>query len=182
MEKIKLLSSDTIYNCKLNSIKIGVFKISIDAPTSLSHEIFSDGFYLLNEHNNSVMGNYSDYTVLYKESEENENNVFYISNGEVYIEHETNTDAGNASNDTQVELTEEEKIELERNNKIYSIQLEINDLKSQLAETDYIVIKCQEYELAGKDLPDEYDIIKFSEERDSIRKQINELEAKLSEI
>ena len=79
MEKIKLLSSDTIYNCKLNSIKLGVFKTSIDAPTSLSHEIFSDGFYLLNEHNNSVMGNYSDYTVLYKESEENENNVFYIS-------------------------------------------------------------------------------------------------------
>ena len=108
MEKIKLLSSDTIYNCKLNSIKVGVFKISIDAPTSLSHEIFSDGFYLLNEHNNSVMGNYSDYTVLYKESEENENNVFYISNGEVYIEHDTNTDVGNDSSDTQVELTPEE--------------------------------------------------------------------------
>ena len=80
------------------------------------------------------------------------------------------------------ELTEEEKIELERQNKIYSIQSEINDLKSQLAETDYIVIKCQEYELAGKDLPDEYDIIKFSEERDSIRKQINVLEKELSEI
>ena len=79
-------------------------------------------------------------------------------------------------------LTEEEKIELERQNKIYSIQSEINNLKSQLAETDYIVIKCQEYELAGKDLPDEYDIIKFSEERDSIRKQINVLEKELSEI
>ena len=178
MEKIKLLSSDTIYNCKLNSIKIGVFKISIDAPTSLSHEIFSDGFYLLNEHNNSVMGNYSDYTVIYKESEENENNVFYISNGEVYIEHDTNTDVDNASND----MTEEEKIELERQNKIYSIQSEINDLKSQLAKTDYIIIKCQEYELAGKDFPDEYDIVKFSEERDSIREQINVLEKELSEL
>ena len=112
MEKIKLLSTDTMYNCKLNVLKKGVFIISIDAPTSLSHEIFSNGFYLLNEHNNSVMGNYSDYTVLYKESEENENNVFYISNGEVYIEHETNTDADNTSNDMQVELTEEEKMKL----------------------------------------------------------------------
>ena len=132
----------------------------------------------LNEHNNKNMsGNYyHDYNTIYKNIDDK---IVLLSNdGSVYDDSSTPS----VSENTTVELTEEEKIKLERQNKIYSIQSEINDLKSQLAKTDYIVIKCQEYELAGKDFPDEYDIIKFSEERDSIRKQINELEAKLSEI
>ena len=127
MEKIKLLSTDTMYNCKLNVLKKGVFKISIDTNTDLSYEVFSEGFQLLNEHNNSVMGNYSDYTVLYKASEEDEKNVFYISNGEIYVEHDTDTDN---SNDTQVELTPEELEQQKLENFIRVKQSKIEELRN----------------------------------------------------
>ena len=97
------------------------------------------------------------------------------NDGSIYVEPENVTSE-------PIELTEEEKIELEKQNKIHSLQLEISTLKSELAESDYIVIKCQEYLLAGKDLPDEYDIAKFSEERDIIRTKINVLEEELNNI
>ena len=131
------------------------------------------GFKLLNEHNLSVMGNFSLFTTKYKDTDEE--NTIYLSTGEVYVEPENVTSE-------PIELTEEEKVELEKQNKIHSLQLEISTLKSELAESDYIIIKCQEYLLAGKDLPDEYDITKFSEERDIIRTKINALEEELNNI
>ena len=47
-------------------------------------------------------------------------------------------------------------------------------LKAQLAATDYKVIKCAEYYMAGIDPP--YNIVILNEERQAIRDQINELE------
>lgn len=47
--------------------------------------------------------------------------------------------------------------------------------KQQLAETDYQIIKCSEYQLAGVELP--YDIAALHAQRQAIRDQINELEA-----
>lgn len=49
-----------------------------------------------------------------------------------------------------------------------------NELKSQLQETDYKIIKCYEYNLAGLELP--YDIQKLHNERQELRDKINELE------
>lgn len=51
---------------------------------------------------------------------------------------------------------------------------EIKSLKSQLSSTDYQVIKCYEYSLAGLELP--YDITLLHEEREAIREQIRALE------
>jgi len=51
---------------------------------------------------------------------------------------------------------------------------DINVLKQQLAETDYKIIKCYEYQLAGLDLP--YDIPALHAERQGIRDKINLLE------
>lgn len=48
---------------------------------------------------------------------------------------------------------------------------EVDNLKKQLTDTDYKIIKCYEYQLAGKELP--YDIIELHEERQAIRDQIN---------
>ena len=53
----------------------------------------------------------------------------------------------------------------------------IEELKQQLADTDYKIIKCYEYQMAGKELP--YDIVELSEERDKIRELINEIEVRL---
>lgn len=50
----------------------------------------------------------------------------------------------------------------------------LKSLKSQLSSTDYQIIKCYEYSLAGLELP--YDIQTLHTEREAIREQIRELE------
>ena len=51
---------------------------------------------------------------------------------------------------------------------------EIARLKDELAATDYKIIKCSEYNLAGLDLP--YDIAELHARRQALRDRINELE------
>ena len=51
---------------------------------------------------------------------------------------------------------------------------QIAALKEQLESTDYKLIKCSEYQLAGQDLP--YDIAVLHTERQALRDQINALE------
>lgn len=52
---------------------------------------------------------------------------------------------------------------------------QIAELKADLEATDYQIIKCSEYQLAGIDAP--YDIAKLHSERQALRDQINALEA-----
>ena len=54
---------------------------------------------------------------------------------------------------------------------------EITSLKAQLTETDYKIIKCSEYQLAGLELP--YDIATLHADRQNKRTRINELELTL---
>jgi hypothetical protein len=79
----------------------------------------------------------------------------------------------------QVEPTEEELAERERQQKISSIRNQIAALKAQLSATDYQIIKAYEYSLVG--LETDYDIESLHAERQSIREQINELEEQLAE-
>lgn len=65
------------------------------------------------------------------------------------------------------DYSEEEKKEQNK-------EFEIQDLKKQLDETDYKIIKCSEYSLAGKELP--YDIEYLHSQRQAIRDRITELE------
>lgn len=51
----------------------------------------------------------------------------------------------------------------------------IAELKGELSDTDYKIIKCIEYQLAGLDLP--YDIAELHAQRQAIRDEINELES-----
>lgn len=53
-------------------------------------------------------------------------------------------------------------------------QANVYSLKRQLASTDYKVIKCTEYLMAGLSAP--YDITTLNAERQAIRDEINELE------
>lgn len=55
-----------------------------------------------------------------------------------------------------------------------SAEEQIADLKAELASTDYQIIKCSEYQMAGLDAP--YDIAKLHDQRQSLRDRINELE------
>jgi len=51
---------------------------------------------------------------------------------------------------------------------------EIASLKSKLAESDYMIIKCYEYQLAGKELP--YNLEALHRDRQAMRDKINQLE------
>lgn len=54
-------------------------------------------------------------------------------------------------------------------------QARIDELKAELADSDYKVTKCYEASLVGDSLP--YDIAELHRERQSIRDEINRLEA-----
>lgn len=54
------------------------------------------------------------------------------------------------------------------------IRAQIENLKKQLNETDYKIIKSSEYQLLGMELP--YDLAALHTERQAIRDKINELE------
>ena len=51
----------------------------------------------------------------------------------------------------------------------------INQLKSELEATDYKIIKCSEYQLAGLEAP--YNVAELHAERQALRDKINTLEA-----
>lgn len=53
-------------------------------------------------------------------------------------------------------------------------QARIAELQSQLASTDYKIIKCSECQLAGVELP--YDIVELHTARQALRDEINELQ------
>jgi hypothetical protein len=54
---------------------------------------------------------------------------------------------------------------------------QIKKLQAQIAATDYQIIKCYEYSLAGLELP--YDIQELHNSREAIREQIRELEEQM---
>lgn len=55
-----------------------------------------------------------------------------------------------------------------------TLKQQITALKVELELTDYKIIKCSEYQLAGFDMP--YDIAVLHAERQTLRDRINELE------
>jgi hypothetical protein len=77
-----------------------------------------------------------------------------------------------------VEPTEEELAEMERQRKLS----EIDSLKLQLAETDYIFIKAGEYQVLGNEPPYKQEYLhEISEERRAIRDRINLLEEEIEQ-
>lgn len=53
-------------------------------------------------------------------------------------------------------------------------QAKIKELQSELNESDYKIIKCNEYKLAGLELP--YDIEELHKQRQVLRDEINKLQ------
>ena len=84
--------------------------------------------------------------------------------------------ASNAQNAgiTDFEILTEEEYQARKALEPIPPEKEIGQLKSRLEETDYKIVKCSEYQLAGIELP--YDIIALHTERQAIRNRINELE------
>ena len=113
-------------------------------------------------------GEYEAYTTLYRQGE----GWYELSNdGSVYTE---------VAPVQPEELTEEEKAELELQQKITSIKSEISSLKTELEKWDYAASKEIEYFKVGLDAG--YDWEAIHAERQPKRDRIDELEAQLSEL
>ena len=113
-------------------------------------------------------GEYAAYTTLYREGD----GWYELSDdGSVYTEPVA---------PVQPELTEEEKAELARQQKISQVIAQIDDLKARIAASDYKIIKTYEYTLLGEQT--EYDIEAVHAERQALRDQINALETQLSDL
>jgi hypothetical protein len=102
-----------------------------------------------------------------------------IKNTTTIIDGSDNSDevmAQNAQNAgiTDFEILTEEEYQVRKANDPVPPEVEIEKLKTQLTETDYKIIKCSEYQLAGQPLP--YDIQALHTERQALRDQINTLE------
>lgn len=113
-------------------------------------------------------GEYAAYTTLFREGD----GWYELSDdGSVYIEPVA---------PVQPEPTEEEIAEQARQQQISQLTVQINDLKAQIAASDYKIIKTYEYTLLGEQT--EYDIEEVHAERQALRNQINALETQLSDL
>ncbi len=177
MEKIFFQNDNEEFKC--NILRISEHVIKLVFQSTYPSDIITNGFEIHNEHNNTNMsGNYyHSFNTVYKELDSC--SVLLSDNGDVYVEPETTEQESTSQN---IELTEQEKKEIEKQNTISQLQSEVLVYKTKLSEGDYVVIKCQEYILAGKELPNEYDLQTFTTERDILRNRINELESQISEL
>lgn len=113
-------------------------------------------------------GEYAAYTTLFREGD----GWYELSDdGSVYVEPVA---------PVQPEPTEEELAEMAKQEQIRQVTAQINDLKEQIATSDYKVIKTYEYTLLGEQT--EYDMEAVHAERQALRDQINTLEAQLAEL
>lgn len=81
MEKIKFNKKDIIFNVRMTRVKDGVIKI--ESEKAIPNEIITNGFSIINEFNDSIMADYSDYKTIYVESTDN---AYYLSTGDKYVE------------------------------------------------------------------------------------------------
>ena len=137
------------------------------------NSVITSGYRLLNpcESFEDMTGDiYLSYTTLYRDIDEN--TVILSNDGSVYVEPEPLE---------PYIPTEDELAEQERQSNIQSLKSQISELKTQLASTDYIFVKCYEASLVDKTI-DEYDFETLHAERQSLREQINQLETELSAL
>ena len=81
MEKIKFNKNDIIFNVRMTRVKDDVIKI--ESEKAIPNEIITNGFSIINEFNDSIMADYSDYKTIYVESTDN---AYYLSTGGKYVE------------------------------------------------------------------------------------------------
>lgn len=165
MAYIRFKDSEDFISAAVLPIENNVVRITADLePNTNGFELFlreSEDYPLDN-------GEYLEYTTLYNTGD----GWFDLSNdGSVYAE---------SGEDVSEQPTDEELAEMERQNHIYSINLNIEKLKEMIRSTDYQITKTYEYSLVGKDAG--YDIEVLHAQRQSIRDQINELETQMTSL
>lgn len=171
MQKIRFIESNLEYMVSLK-MELGRIVCTFSSVNDAESAPLSEGFIEINEHNGIVQGNFKDYKYVYKEELDGITFILTTNENDIYVE---------PVEPEPYVPTEEEIAEQERQRKIAEINSQISALKSQLSDEDYIFVKCYESSLVGETV-DEYDFETLHNERQSIRKQINELETELETI
>lgn len=188
MENIKFLNLEgENYTSTIKRISENVIEICFDNKIP-DHQNLLSGFNIINEYNgNSMSGDfYHTYNTLYREISDS---IFQLSSDEsVYIEKEECIDSDNES----IEPTEEEKLEIERLNKINDINNQITSCKHKLSESDYIILKRQEIEMISDEVFKQETLVSFEKHypniqeiilnRIELRNNINALEIELIDL
>lgn len=151
-------------------IKQGVVRVR--PVDSIPDNLHGFSLYLDSDMTHKI-GDYSDYTTRYKETDDG---GMYLSNGEVYV-----VPPPPLEPEPIPEPTPEEIAERERQEQIAEKQMQIDILKAQLTGTDYIYTKKVEADTVGEAM-EEYDFSALHDERQVYRNRINELEAEIAEL
>lgn len=171
MQKIRFIESNLEYMVSLK-MELGRIVCTFSSVNDAESAPLSEGFIEINEHNGIVQGNFKDYKYVYKEELDGITFILTTNESDIYVE---------PVEPEPYVPTEEEIAEQERQQKILNINSQINTLKSQLANTDYIFVKCYEASLVGETI-NEYDFEVLHTGRQSLREQINTLESELSKL
>lgn len=119
MDKLKFNKNETISIGKLSYISDDIYKLEVE---NITEDIALSGFYLLNENNDEIMGDYSKFTTKYKSTDED--NTYYISTGVIYTEPEKKEPEKEPEKVlTEEEIAEQKKLVLKftKNNKIFEM-------------------------------------------------------------
>lgn len=166
MGYIKFKNKETVTKVIVSEESPHVIRITGDDIT-----VNTDGFRLyLDEECKYPLdnGEYGAYTTLYRKGD----GWYELSDdGSVYTEPVA---------PVQPEPTEEELAEQARQQQISQVTAQIDDLKDQIAASDYKIIKTYEYALLGEQT--EYDMEAVHAERQALRDQINDLETQLVDL
>jgi hypothetical protein len=149
---LKYKNEETTYYVEFKKISKNIVEIKGDFP------IKDVGFTLSRKDKNDNW-DYLSCTTVYKKIE---GGAQFSNDGSVWVE------------PTVKIPTEEELALMEENQRIANINAQINNLKEQLASTDYKIIKCAECSMVGEEMP--YDVNELHTERQAIRDGINLLE------
>ena len=174
MQKIKFIKSNLEYDVELKLQSKRIICIFKNKDDALSAPL-SEGFVEINEHNGFIQGDYKEYKYIYKEENDGITFILTTDENDIYIAPEPIPEP------EPYVPTEEEIAEQEKQKKISNINSQINTLKTQLSDTDYIFVKCYEASLVGESVQ-EYDFEVLHQERQSLREQINVLETELNEL
>ena len=166
MGYIKFKNKKTVSKVIVSEESPHVIRITGDGLT-----VNTDGFRLYLDANCKYPldnGEYEAYTTLYRKGD----GWYELSDdGSVYTE---------PAAPVQPEPTEEELAEQARQQQISQVTAQIDDLKDQIAASDYKIIKTYEYALLGEQT--EYDMEAVHAERQALRDQINDLETQLVDL
>lgn len=119
MDKLKFNKNEIISIGKLSYISNDIYKLEVE---NITEDIALSGFYLLNENNDEIMGDFSKFTTKYKNTDEE--NTYYISTGVVYTEPEKKEPEKEPEKVlTEEEIAEKKKLVLKftKNNKIFEM-------------------------------------------------------------